>query len=111
MAMDDARGLIRNKYLVYKTQGKGDPTIDIVNRRREEVVAQGWIKRTWSFVLSPAKRDEYGDASRNALVAYATSIVRKNPALAREIRAYLRAIDEEIRYEAREAHEDGRREP
>lgn len=98
MAMDDTKGLIRNKYLVYKTRGDGQPDVDVL--RAGKPIARGWHKRTWSFVLSPAKRDEYGAASRAALVAYATTIVKKNPKLATEIREYLRRVDVAIESEA-----------
>jgi len=46
-------------------------------------------KTTPCFVLSPEKRDEYGNASRVALEAYAMVIEKQNPALAKDLRDWI----------------------
>ena len=37
--MDDTKGLIRNKYLVYKTRGDGEPDVNIVTKGKR--IARG----------------------------------------------------------------------
>jgi len=44
------------------------------------------FKRTWCFVLSPEKDDEYGKASRAAMMAYADSIEGTNQRLSTDLR-------------------------
>lgn len=46
------------------------------------------------FVLSPAKQDPYGEASRTAARAYAAAIEATNPVLAAELVAWMNMIEE-----------------
>lgn len=68
MSEHDDKGLVQ-KYLVFKWEKDGR-----------------WAEKTTPcFVLSPAKRDEYGKASRAALVSYASVIRSTNPKLADDL--------------------------
>lgn len=48
------------------------------------------------FVLSPAKDDAYGEASRKAARAYAEAIEPTAPVLAAELLAWMQMIEEGI---------------
>lgn len=67
----DGKGLVQ-KYLVFKKEDGR------------------WMeKESPCFVLSPAKRDQYGKASRVALVAYAETIRGVNPKLAEDLTTWV----------------------
>ena len=46
------------------------------------------------FVLSPAKQDPYGEASREAMIRYAECIKSTNPLLGRELEEWVESIEE-----------------
>ena len=46
------------------------------------------------FVLSPTKRDAYGEASRDAMIRYAESIRSTNPVLADELDEWVVRLEE-----------------
>lgn len=48
------------------------------------------------FVLNPHKNNAYGEASRDALRAYAKTILHKNHKLAKDLLAWLVDIEEVI---------------
>ena len=54
------------------------------------------------FVLNPTKADAYGDASREALVAYRDAVMDLNPTLARDLTRWLRQIEQEAEEQFRE---------
>jgi hypothetical protein len=84
LSQDDKTGLGSGKYLVLKKD------------------FYGWAqKRTDSFVLSPCKDDQYGSASRSALLTYAKRIKRTNPTLAADITRWVRRIQYDIQGEHR----------
>jgi len=98
----DKTGLIR-KYYIFKTDGDGPPD---KRMRFEETGDRNphktysvplWFKRTWSFVLSPEKDDAYGEASRDAMLAYANAIQPTNPQLADDMRMKVTEIEHRIR--------------
>ena len=93
--MNDKKGLVE-KYIVLKTQGKGPFTAEVILKAggpEEEVHGKGaYMKTTPCFVLSPEKDDDYGAASRSALVAYATLIRKRNPYLAEDLLDWLGKI-------------------
>ena len=45
------------------------------------------------FVLEPNKNDAYGEASRNAMTEYATSIAKENPGLSDDILKWVHEIN------------------
>ena len=49
------------------------------------------------FVLSPNKQDEYGEASRRAMITYANSIRPTNPQLAQDLTAWVVRIEDDRR--------------
>ena len=67
-------GLLQKKYL-------------IIN------IERGEEKRTPAFVLSPTKTDVYGNASRQALRAYAAVVYDMDPQLARDLVAWMNEIE------------------
>lgn len=48
------------------------------------------------FVLSPTKADAYGKASREAMLVYAASIASENRALADDLFAWLKRLEQEV---------------
>lgn len=46
------------------------------------------------FVLNPSKTDSYGEASRDAILAYAHSIEPFNAELAKDLREWVAALEE-----------------
>lgn len=46
------------------------------------------------FVLNPSKKDEYGRASRNAMLMYALTIKDTNKELATDLRQWVKSIEE-----------------
>jgi hypothetical protein len=85
--VDDEVGLT-DKYFVLKP-ARDEASTDGVLRmfaERNEKTYPVTRKRTWSFVLSPEKNDEYGKASRAAVLAYADYIEFRNPTLANDLR-------------------------
>ena len=81
VVMDD-RGFY-DKYFVAKLRGEGEPDCYVTYSDEPPEVCDGlWRKRTGCFVLSYEKDDAYGDASRDAVLAYARSIHRVNRRLA-----------------------------
>lgn len=108
-AMNDQRdgfGLIA-KYVVLKVFGEGDPDASYT-------IAEGtfpaWRKRSRCFVLSPDKRDAYGEASRAALSSYALSIATHNPKLAADLREWLKRECDAIEIEQERERERKARE-
>ena len=89
--MNDKKGLVE-KYLVLKTEAKGP--FDVQVHGLDENALGFYKKETPCFVLSPEKEDEYGAASRAALVAYATLIRKKNPYLAEDLLDWLGKIQQ-----------------
>jgi len=70
----------------------------VVMKRGPEGLVQ---KRSDSFVLSPTKDDQYGSASRTALLTYAKRIKRTNAALAADLVRWVRRIQRDIQTEHR----------
>jgi len=56
-------------------------------------IETGAEKRTPAFVLSPTKTDMYGNASRQALRAYAAAVYDTNPQLARDLVTWVNEIE------------------
>jgi len=99
---NDKTGLTE-KYIVLKKQGEGEPTASLRYNMNLDSVRDtkgngimAWPKRTWSFVLSPEKDDDYGVASRIAMREYASQIAYRNPQLAADIEARLEGIMEKL---------------
>jgi hypothetical protein len=97
-------GLV-DKYLIIKLKSRSGNLVEVRHRSgggvtaspgQGDLIAEGRLKRSWCFVLSPEKADEYGAASRAAMVAYANEILRTNPRLANDIRARVRRILDEL---------------
>ena len=49
------------------------------------------------FVLNPTKRDEYGKASREAMLEYARQIEEANPELASDLYQWYNDLEEKLR--------------
>jgi uncharacterized caspase-like protein len=83
--MDD-KGLY-GKYFVLKGEGDGSPDAEValLDATGRALVFKAYQKKTWCFVLSPEKKDDYGMASRVALAAYAYAIRERNPKLADDL--------------------------
>lgn len=48
------------------------------------------------FVLNPNKKDEYGKASRFAIIIYARSIQYENPELANDLEKWIEDIEDNL---------------
>ena len=90
MTEHDDKGLY-GKYIILKEEGEG-PKVEVYYLDGEGAIystRRAVAKRTPCFVLSPEKRDDYGEASRVAMQAYAMMIRPRNPQLADDIEAWL----------------------
>jgi len=93
----DKEGLL-DKYLIFRRaeEGVDDPsvmTIMVIDREGEGRKFKGRPVNTHKFVLSPDKNDDYGNASRRALEAYAIQIEARNPKLADDLRQWVEMIE------------------
>ena len=90
MTEHDDKGLY-GKYIILKEEGEGTK-VEVYYLDGEGAIystRRAVAKRTPCFVLSPEKRDDYGEASRVAMQAYAMMIRPRNPQLADDIEAWL----------------------
>jgi hypothetical protein len=93
MSEHDDKGLY-GKYIVLKPEPF--PGVETTHRVTfcpgegcEDEIVYANLKKTPCFVLSPEKRDDYGEASRMAMQMYAMMIRHRNPQLADDIEDWL----------------------
>lgn len=83
------------KYVVLKHKGHGNPDVQAqgIYGSKDFGCKNLWLKDTRGFVLSPEKDDDYGHASRMALITYAKNIKKGNLSLYNDILDWLGELE------------------